>query len=234
MEILNDILRITIKIYQRLLFRNKKIRDIFGSSFDIIVRSSIETLGVRHFAGKKYKLPMMIEYSFSECIEDAVKAFINKLFNDEELSTTQMKFIEEYFSSKEVTVEVSKLLEPGVEFFDIYALTDKFLLLKSNSDIKLKPEEIFEAWQEYLKGFSFSSRSKPAFREFLSASYEEGSFLALTDIRSAIEGVESSVESLHNQRGSLNGAINDYEGELRSYKDWAKNFDVNSDKRRLQ
>lgn len=220
----NELIRLLTREIQKTFFRKGDIVKIFGSSFDLIIKNAVLSLGARHYAGEKYRLPTSIEYSFSGCIEDAIEAFLNKLRGDKELSENEIKFIQEYLSSGLVTEEFSKLLEPGAEIFDIYQLTNHYNEQRKDKNISFEPEEILSAWKEFLKGYSFSSRSKPGFREFLSASYEEGSFFALNDIRSVIENVENNVATLQIQRDSLSASIENYEDELITYKDWAKKF----------
>jgi len=229
-----EIVRLSERFLHKFLERNMLISGVFGTAFDQIIDAAILALSERHFVGKNYRLPRHIEMQFVRSLEGATTTFINKLADASELSDKRKSLLNDYLSSSEVTSEFSKLLEPGTEYFDIYKLTNYYSNFEKNDASEFSEKEILEAWSEFRRAFSFASRARSEFRGFLRASYEEGSFLAISNIRDAVESLEKDIETVNGQKESLSGSIRDYEGELESYVQWAKNFHDNREKGMLQ
>jgi hypothetical protein len=130
----------------------------------------------------------------------------------------------EYLKSSVVTEEIWHLLDPGSEIFDRGLLTQN----ARETLFEIFSEEtetvIFDAWEEFLKAFSFASRSAPELREFLRASYEAGSFKALSNIEDVLEKMDNAVSELKNEELIVSHSIKDYTEELKVYRQWAVSF----------
>ena len=123
--------------------------------------------------------------------------------------------------------EIWHLLEPGLEFFDRGKLAKLGQEILSEEYDDLQPDLIFDAWGEFLKAFSFASRSTPEFREFLRASYEAGTFQTLSNIEGVLEKMEVAITDIHREELTLRQSIEGYKRELETYQNWAINFPIN-------
>ncbi len=152
----------------------------------------------------KYVVNEEIQKEFQTCLNVAIKAFLefiseNIKSENRNLDKSQQKIVADYFKSSTVTEEIWHLLDPGSEFFDkgyLAALASDYLFEIFG---ELTPKLLFDAWEEFLKAFSFASRSTPALREFLRASYEAGSFKALSNMEGVLEKMNRSVSDLRKE-----------------------------------
>jgi hypothetical protein len=172
----------------------------------------------------KYVLNAEVEAEFQKCLRVAIKAFIGKLSSDKDLTKQNSKVVTDYLESSSVIEEIWHLLEPGTEFFDRGSLTQIGYEVLHEHFENLTPQLIFDAWEEFLKAFSFASRSTPEFREFLRASYEAGSFKALSNIEDVLERMSTFVSSIHHEELTRRISIKDYADELKTYRLWATEF----------
>jgi hypothetical protein len=172
----------------------------------------------------KYVLNAEVEAEFQKCLRVAIKAFISKLSSDKDLTRQNSKIITDYLESSSVIEEIWHLLEPGTEFFDRGILTQIGYEVLHEHFENLTPQLIFDAWEEFLKAFSFASRSTPEFREFLRASYEAGSFKALSNIEDVLERMSTFVSSIHHEELTRRISVKDYVDELKTYRLWATDF----------
>ncbi len=194
-----------------------------------IVRESFKGLGKKYSVESKdvkYVLNSKIEEEFKRCIDVAIRAFIGSLAKDKELDQLKQQILLAYLKSPSVSEEVWHLLDPGSEYFDRGKLTQDGLDQLAEHFDDLEPELIFDAWEEFLKAFSFASRSTSEFREFLRASYEAGSFKALSNIEDVLEKMDVAIREIHNEESVARQSIKDYMSELKVYRDWASSFQI--------
>jgi hypothetical protein len=179
----------------------------------------------------KYVLNDKIQEDLKKCLDLAVTSFVTSLSNSINLNylqPTQLGIVtnklEKYLGSDIVTEEVLHLLEPGMEFFDRGKLAKVCfdLLIEDLQDLRI--ESILNAWGEFLKAFSFASRSTPELREFLRASYEAGSFKTLSNIEDVLEKMNSVMVDIYQEELGARESIKDYSTELEEYKTWAVGF----------
>ncbi|MEL7359834.1 MAG: hypothetical protein AAFN40_25285 [Cyanobacteria bacterium J06560_6] len=200
-----------------------------------IVAAAAQELANRAFKGigKKYSVDIQdVEYiinsqiqdDFKRCLDIALKAFISFINKDIADSKAQTQNVQDYLLSTSVSEEVWHLLDPGAEYFDRGKLTQIGHEVLSKSFDGLSETQIFDAWEEFLKAFSFASRSTPEFREFLRASYEAGSFKALSNIDDALEKMGAAINEIKSEESAARQSISDYVEELRGYRNWATNF----------
>jgi hypothetical protein len=192
-----------------------------------IVNKVLINLGAKYSIGVqdvKYVLNAQVEEDFQKCLNVAIKAFISKISNDKKLTTVNSTLIVDYLESSSVIEEIWHLLEPGTEFFDRGNLANLGYEVLHEHFENLTPESIFDAWEEFLKAFSFASRSTPQFREFLRASYEAGSFKALSNIEDVLERMSTSISSIHHEELTRRISVKDYADELKTYRQWATEF----------
>ena len=198
-----------------------------------ILRASLSKLGRKYSVDIKYVLSEKVEADFQKCLDIAIKAFLKFVSKNVDLKTVadlkkvQEKMIVEYLKSSVVSEEIWHLLDPGSEIFD------RGLLAQNACEtlFEIFGEEteaiIFNAWEEFLKAFSFASRSTPELREFLGASYEAGSFKALSNIEDILEKMDNAVSNLKNEELMVSHAIKHYAEELKAYQKWAVSFQTN-------
>jgi hypothetical protein len=199
---------------------------VSGMTTEILL-SSLRKLGRKYSVDIKYVLSEKVEADFQKCLDIAIKAFLEFVSKNVDLKKIQEKMIFEYLKSSVVTEEIWHLLDPGSEIFDRGLLTQN----ARENLFKIFGEEtetvIFDAWEEFLKAFSFSSRSAPELREFLRASYEAGSFKALSNIEDVLEKMDNAVSNLKNEELIVSHAIKDYTEDLKAYRQWAVSFQTN-------
>lgn len=192
-----------------------------------IVRAAIKGLGIKYSVDVDYVINESIKLEFQKCVDVAIKAFIQYILKKlaiEDFNKQKQKLINDYFESPQVIEEIWHLLDPGVEFFDRGLLTKIGYDYLSSEFKNLKPQFIFEAWDEFLKAFSFASRSTPEFREFLRASYEAGSFRTLSNIEDVLERMNNAIGSIQKEEITAREAIDQYAIELKNFRNWAINF----------
>jgi hypothetical protein len=192
-----------------------------------IVSKVLYSLGTKYsidIQDVKYVLNTEVEDEFQKCLRVAIKAFIGKLSSDKDLTKQNSKVVTDYLESSSVIEEIWHLLEPGTEFFDRGSLTQIGYEVLHEHFENLTPQLIFDAWEEFLKAFSFASRSTPEFREFLRASYEAGSFKALSNIEDVLERMSTFVSSIHHEELTRRISVKDYADELKTYRQWATEF----------
>ncbi len=191
-----------------------------------IVYSSLSGLGRKYSVDFEYVINDEIKSEFNSCLRVSIEAFVNCLDECIKLDSSKEKFIVGYLRSLPVAEEIWHLLDPGSEYFDRGRLTQDGYKELSLHFENLEPEVLFEAWEEFLKAFSFASRSAPALREFLRASYEAGSFKALSNIEGVLEKMGAAINSIYLEESIARQSIKDYTEELRVYRDWATSFQV--------
>ncbi len=191
---------------------------------DAVVRSALRALGLRHSV-EEDQVESEVALEFRKAIRMGSLAFVKHLQESTDLSEQSVNLIAEYLKSPVVTDELSKLLDPGLEIFDEGKLAADFESMQAECPIvEVAASDILDAWQEFSKAFSFSSRSTPALREFLRASYEAGSFRAISNISDALRRIDDEIDLLSEQEAKLSTSIFDYLGELTVYKGWAEAF----------
>ena len=196
---------------------------VSGMTTEILL-SSLRKLGRKYSVDIKYVLSEKVEADFQKCLDIAIKAFLEFVSKNTDLNKAQQKMIVEYLKSSIVTEEIWHLLDPGSEIFDRGLLTQNacetlFEIFGDETETI-----IFNAWEEFLKAFSFASRSAPELREFLRASYEAGSFKALSNIEDVLEKMDNAVSNLKNEELIVSHSIKDYTEELKAYRQWAVSF----------
>ena len=196
---------------------------VSGMTTEILL-SSLRKLGRKYSVDIKYVLSEKVEADFQKCLDIAIKAFLEFVSKNTDLNKAQQKMIVEYLKSSVVTEEIWHLLDPGSEIFDRGLLTQN----AGETLFEIFGDEtetiVFDAWEEFLKAFSFASRSAPELREFLRASYEAGSFKALSNIEDVLEKMDNAVSNLKNEELIVSHSIKDYTEELKAYRQWAVSF----------
>ena len=195
-----------------------------GSLATDILLNSLRKLGKKYSIDVKYVLSEKVEADFQKCLDLAIKAFLEFVYKYEDLQEAQQEMIVEYLKSSVVTEEIWHLLDPGSEIFDRGLLTQNACGTLSGILGEATERVIFDAWEEFLKAFSFASRSAPELREFLRASYEAGSFKALSNIEDVLEKMDSAVSNLKQEELTVSHAIKHYAEELKAYQNWAISF----------
>ena len=196
---------------------------VSGMTTEILL-SSLRKLGRKYSVDIKYVLSEKVEADFQKCLNIAIKAFLEFVSKNTDLNKAQQKMIVEYLKSSIVTEEIWHLLDPGSEIFDRGLLTQNARETLLEVFGKETETIIFDAWEEFLKAFSFASRSAPELREFLRASYEAGSFKALSNIEDVLEKMDNAVSNLKNEELIVSHAIKDYTEDLKAYRQWAVSF----------
>ncbi len=187
-----------------------------------LARLAVKTLSSRHSVEVPYLLDAKVSEQYERAISIAAKAFLESLETSAEPSPAALEMVRSYLGSEAVTSELSKLLDPGLEVFDHGALEQAFDETMSVLDPNpFATGTASRAWSEFLKAFSFASRSSPDLREFLRASYEAGSFRALANIQEISRRVDSDLDLLTGQERRLRDVVNAYLDDLVSYKKWA-------------
>ncbi|MFM7574451.1 MAG: hypothetical protein ACKO4S_15165 [Snowella sp.] len=188
---------------------------VSGMTTEILL-SSLRKLGRKYSVDIKYVLSEKVEADFQKCLNIAIKAFLEFVSKNTNLNKAQQKMIVEYLKSSIVTEEIWHLLDPGSEIFDRGLLTQNARETLLEVFGKETETIIFDAWEEFLKAFSFASRSAPELREFLRASYEAGSFKALSNIEDVLEKMDNAVSNLKNEELIVSHAIKDYTEDLKA------------------
>lgn len=193
-----------------------------------IVLYAIRALSKRHAVKVKYLLDDEVELQYSRCIKIAVNAFIDRVKKHKNFHFGDFSVFLEYLESNKVSEEISKLLDPGFEIFDIDLLVSHFETYAAKEDFtNYNIKIINRAWDEFLKAFSFASRSSNELREFLRAGYEAGSFRALSNVRDAIDRIGDTVEAVNKEEIRLKQLIHVYSSDLHDNRDWAEHFLTN-------
>jgi hypothetical protein len=196
---------------------------VSGMTTEILL-SSLRKLGRKYSVDIKYVLSEKVEADFQKCLNIAIKAFLEFVSKNTNLNKAQQKMIVEYLKSSIVTEEIWHLLDPGSEIFDRGLLTQNARETLLEVFGKETETIIFDALEEFLNAFSFASRSAPELREFLRASYEAGSFKALSNIEDVLEKMDNAVSNLKNEELIVSHAIKDYTEDLKAYRQWAVSF----------
>jgi len=171
------------------------------------------------------KIAPKVEKQFKQAVEAGSKAFARHLEAHIALAPAQAEAISAFFETHEVAFEFSKLLDPGQEYFDEGELSSMLhRFLEDRSCDSIPQGDLMEAWKAFARAFSFASRSANELREFLRASYEAGSFRAISNISEVMDRLWQEMETLSEQEQVLSTSLNEYTGELRQYADWAKHF----------
>jgi hypothetical protein len=200
-----------------------------------ILKMSIKKIGKKYSVDSesiKYVINEKIQEEFRICINISIKAFLEFISEqltseNKNLDKPQQEIVSDYLKSSEVTEEIWHLLDPGSEFFDKGYLTglanDKMKNIFGESTLKI----FFTAWEEFIKAFSFASRSSPDLREFLRASYEAGSFRTLTNIEDVLERMNRAIGEFKDEEVMVSQSIEQYTSELKAYRTWAASFQIN-------
>lgn len=206
--------------------------EILTKSINSLADGIFKTLGKRHSVDVKYIIDSNVMSEFEKCLSVATTAFVEKLVkvyleNDSEgsersnardLGTGLIK----HLKSQKVMTEISKLLDPGVEIFDKGILVRYFYGKWNKNFRELDYKDVDKSWDEFLKAFSFASRSTPHLREFLRASYEAGSFRAISNIDHNLDTLISNAVLIRNIDKQIKRNILEYNNELIQFKEWAK------------
>lgn len=195
-----------------------------------VLRQSLQGLGKKYFVDLtdiEYVIDSKTEEEIQRCLNVAIKAFVAFLASNiklKKLSKPQETALVKYFRSLSVSEEIWHLLDPGSEYFDRGKLAQEGYSELSEHFENLEPRLIFDAWEEFLKAFSFASRSTPHFREFLRASYEAGSFRALSNIEDVLEKMGAAINEISSEESVARQFIKEYIEELEIYRNWASSF----------
>lgn len=175
--------------------------------------------------GGYFVLDEKIKNQFKRCLKIATNTFLEHVKNRCEVGTATEYKIAQYMKSPAISEQISHLLDPGAEVFDRGEATQALdeLFSEEYSISKLK-EVVFDAWEEFLKAYSFASRSTPELREFLRASYEAGSFRSLSNIEESLNQLGEIVSGLSKEEVATEKAIEKYVEELKAYRDWASSY----------
>jgi hypothetical protein len=184
-----------------------------------LIKHTFRALRARNYLDENFSLPSEVQAQFQTALEQGLKAFLKSILNSNKLQAPDAQILKKYFEEDKIANEFSKLLDPGNELFDEFGLTDD--LIKALG-ARITRDEFSEAWRHFHRAFSFSSRSRPELREFIRASYEAGSFKAISNFRDTMSRIESELEALLKQEGKLDSSIDEYTEELREYRSWAK------------
>jgi hypothetical protein len=191
----------------------------------LIAEKAVKYLGKRHAVDHKHLLDYDIEEQFKKCLNLATNAFIERVKRYKHYKKEDLDFFTNYLKGKIVSEEISKLLDPGLEIFDIDLLTSYFEKFAGDKGFNnYNSVYIKKAWDEFLRAFSFASRSAPDLREFLRASYEAGSFRALSNIHDVIEDMENTLDAVNEEEDRLKYLISVFSSDLHHYRDWADHF----------
>jgi hypothetical protein len=195
-----------------------------------LVKGAFGSLSRRHSVDLPYLLDNAVELQFKEAVRVATVAFLKRLSKIRELDEPNISVLSSYLTSKSVSDEVSKLLDPGLEVFDsgsLLAMIHRYTQRTDEPEMDLThldEKALEEAWGEFLKAFSFASRSAPELREFLRASYEAGSFRALSDIGSVLERMDHDLTLLSEQESLFQESIALHSSDLAKHRNWARTF----------
>lgn len=199
-----------------------------------VLQGALKKLGKKYSVDTediKYVVNTKIQEEFNVCLNIAIKAFLEFISEgitseNKSLDKSQQKIVSDYLKSPEATEEVWHLLDPGSEFFDKGYLT-KLAHVKMSNIFGESTSKLFSAaWEEFLKAFSFASRSTPELREFLRASYEAGSFKALSNIEDVLERMNRAVSEFKDEEIAMSQFVKQYANELKTYQNWAASFQV--------
>ncbi len=188
-----------------------------------LANDALSSLSRRHgVQGIPYVLSANVQQQFGRAIDIAAKALAGCVERSLTNRTGLSSLVSEALSAPEVTSEISNLLDPGLEVFDQLGLTGILArFLPDTISHEAREEIAFHAWEEFLRAFSFASRSLPELREFLRASYEAGTFRRVSDIAGAVKDLESGLSEFSRQESSLQSSMAAYFGELQGYRNWA-------------
>ena len=180
--------------------------------------------------GSQHLLSSEVKGEFQRCLRLATITFLESIGKEvrenENVCNFEERALIQYLESPEVTEEISHLLDPGVEVFDRGRVTQaarEFLPKDVNEEVL---QVIFDAWDNFLKAFSFASRSAHQLREFLRASYEAGSFRALANIEDVLDKMSNAVSEIDREELAMRKAVKTYFDELQVYKDWAMGYQL--------
>jgi hypothetical protein len=192
-----------------------------------MLKTAIKVLGRRHAVNVKYLLNDSVEDEFRRCLVIASNAFLDRIKKYKNYKEEDEIFFVEYMKNKQVVGEISNLLDPGFEIFDVDLLVSYFEELASKKGFTNYSEKnVKKAWDEFLRAFSFSSRSAPALREFLRASYEAGSFHNLANVSDVIERLGNTIDAVDAEEKKLKQLIQVHSNDLQDYRIWADHFSV--------
>jgi hypothetical protein len=198
---------------------------IYSDLISKIVKTTIKSLSKRHAVNIKYLLNDEVEIQFAKCINIATNAFLERIKKYKNFEQEDIEFFIDYLKNNQVSEEISRLLDPGFEVFDIDFLVSEFEKTASEKGFtNYSPRNIKIAWNEFLRAFSFASRSAPDLREFLRASYEAGSFRALSNVNDVIKKIGDTLEAVNVEENRLRHLIHAHSVDLHQYRDWADRF----------
>lgn len=189
-----------------------------------VVDLTLKHLSKRHSVEIPHVLDDRVCEQYTKAIRVAFTAFERRLSEDVSLDDRAYARLKSYLESEPVTEEVSKLLDPGFEFLDRGCLVAE---LQDALGPELADSTADAAWGEFLKAFSFASRSLPELREFLRASYEAGSFSAISNISDALSRLGNEIDLVRGQESTLRTKISDYLQDLTRYGEWARRYSYN-------
>ncbi len=174
--------------------------------------------------------PSLLSDSVREQFQQALRVGSGALLESLEASSSSRGSVlfglsraeaEDFLASPEVASELSKLLDPGLEVLDTVLLANLLAAVLRDADSEVRVTRASDAWRAFLRAFSFSSRSSPALREFLRASYEAGTFRAISGISGALDSLGHNIAGMLRHEAALHASIRAYSRELSEYRAWA-------------
>lgn len=197
-----------------------------GAVGQVTVAGAVQSLLSRHgVEGVPSLLSEEVRTEFERATKAGLTALTAELSAREQgavLFRASYERFEQFVKSPEVATELSKLLDPGFEVIDTVALTHSLAELLTEPDSEKRIRLASDAWKAFFRGFSFASRSSPDLREFIRASYEAGTFRAISNISDAIESLDRNVTDILRHERDLQASMRDYARELAVYRDWAR------------
>lgn len=183
-------------------------------------------LSERHAIDVRSVLSDKVWVELGECFRKAIAAFAKGIASKKDIfRKSDFLPIFSYLETDEVAEEVAKLLDPGSEVIDQGLLVSYFVDFAAKQGLSNVDTEIVAgAWEGFFKAFHFASRTTPNLREFLRASYEVGSFRALSDMSDVLERIGDTLKDVKEEENRLKHLIHAHKDELDFYRTWADNF----------
>ena len=92
-----------------------------------LVGTIVKKIAKKHSVNIKYVLDSEVEEQFGQCIKVASTAFIEKLMMEKDILPSVVETTISCFKDENISEEISKLLDPGIEIFDKGHVTDAFI-----------------------------------------------------------------------------------------------------------
>lgn len=213
-------------LLQTLVPSLRKIAAISAKTSPLIVAQVFDELEDKYSVdGGYFVLDRRVKDQFKKCVRIGIDSFLRHLQEKYKFWPEIKLHIVQYIESPAISAQISCLLDPGSEIFDKGEVTQELKQFITDEYLNEHLEEVvFDAWNDFLKAYSFASRSSPALREFIRASYEAGSFRTLSNIEDSLNQLGSVVDNLSREELTTEKAIKQYIDELNSYRNWALSF----------